>query len=123
MCVTNMSREVEFHVQIFQLLLYHTVAFALAAQMLSLSFTEPVTACKGRGTVLDECNRECSCVNGIMVDCFRVRREFTTYSKEEKKRYLQAYYKITTEEPLKSRFIKFIKIHAKWFWKGWLCFS
>ena len=56
------------------------------------------------------------------MDCFRIRREFTTYSKEEKKRYLQAYYKITTEEPLKSRFIKFISIHANWFWKGWLFF-
>jgi len=79
---------------------------------------EPVTACKGRGIVRDECHRECSCVNGRMVDCFRVRREFTTYSKEEKKRYLQAYYKITTEEPVKSRFVKFITMHAKWFWKG-----
>jgi len=79
---------------------------------------EPVTACKGQGIVRDECHRECSCINGRMVDCFRIRREFTTYSKEEKKRYLQAYYKITTEEPLKSRFIKFISIHANWFWKG-----
>ena len=82
------------------------------------SFAEAVVKCRGRGIVYDECDRQCTCVNGRMTECFRVRKEFTTLSNEEKRRYLQAYYKITTEEPLKSRFVKFISKHAKWFWKG-----
>ena len=85
-----------------------------------LFVVEPVTACKGRGIVLDECKRECDCIDGEMKNCFRIRKEFTTLPNEEKKRYLQAYYKITTEEPLKTRFIPFISKHAKWFWKGLL---
>ena len=72
----------------------------------------------GGGVVYDECGRECACVNGKMTECFRVRKEFTSLSNEEKTRYLQAYYKITTEEPLKSRFVTFIKKHNIWFFKG-----
>ncbi|XP_065062106.1 uncharacterized protein LOC135688960 [Rhopilema esculentum] len=79
---------------------------------------EPYTKCKKSGTILDECNRECQCSNGFMKNCQRVRREFTTFTDEEKKRYLQAYFKITTVEPLKSRFIKFIRKHANLFWLG-----
>ena len=82
------------------------------------SFTEAAVTCRGREIVYDECDRQCACVNGRMTECFRVRKEFTTLSNEEKRRYLQAYYKITTEEPLKSRFIKFINKHRIWFFKG-----
>ena len=79
---------------------------------------ESVRACEGNGKVLDECNRECTCVNGVMKDCYRIRKEFTSYTPEEKRRFLKAYLKITTEEPVKSRLVKFLRIHSKWFWKG-----
>ena len=75
-------------------------------------------ACKGNGTVLDECSRECTCVKGVMQNCYRIRKEFTSYTPEEKRRFLQAYLKITTEEPVKSKLAKFLRLHPKWFWKG-----
>ena len=81
-------------------------------------FVVPYTQCSGKGKRHDECNRECECINGTLTNCYRVRKEFTTLTKKEKQRYLQAYKILTTKEPFKSKYLKFIHIHCSYFSKG-----
>ena len=76
------------------------------------------TQCSGEGKIHDECSRECECINGTLANCYRVRKEFTTLTPEEKQHYLQAYKNLTTKEPFKCKYLKFIHIHFIYFWKG-----
>eukprot|EP00794_Sanderia_malayensis_P004886 gene4886-5526_t len=71
----------------------------------------------GKG-VVDECGRRCKCVDGILMHCQRVRKEFTAMTFAQRKKYITSYKLLTTKEPLKSRYVKFITKHKKYFWKG-----
>eukprot|EP00794_Sanderia_malayensis_P004625 gene4625-5232_t len=85
----------------------------------SLTGKEEYGYCQRPGErVVDECNRHCHCVDGILTGCYRLRREFTTLPWPERKRYVKAYMKLTSIEPLMSRYVTFINKHYYYFWKG-----
>ena len=45
------------------------------------------SSCNVEGSVVkDECNRVCSCVNGTLQKCFRIRKEFTEMGRNEQRR-------------------------------------
>ena len=68
--------------------------------------------------VVDECDRHCTCKNGKLVDCFRVRKEFTSMKSKERRRYLRAYKTLTTKSPYKETYERFIFMHYKYFCWG-----
>lgn len=68
-------------------------------------------SCEGSGTQYDSCDRRCTCKNGKLVDCCRVRREWRSLTQVERCRYINAIYIVSTQEPFKSCYEPFIKIH------------
>lgn len=69
-------------------------------------------------TVIDECNRHCRCQNQKLVDCYRVRKEFTSMTSKERRRYLRTYKTLTTKSPYKETYERFIFMHYKYFCWG-----
>ena len=69
-------------------------------------------------TVIDECNRHCKCRNRKLVDCYRLRKEFTSMTSRERRRYLRAYKTLTTKPPYKETYERFIFMHYKYFCWG-----
>eukprot|EP00795_Rhopilema_esculentum_P007701 gene7701-13528_t len=79
---------------------------------------ESFTRCDKSGVVYDECNRKCYCIDGKMMKCARVRKEFTEMSIPERKRYISAFKKLAADERYKKRHENFVKIHKDLFFKG-----
>ena len=77
-----------------------------------------ITECKGTGKVFDECLRHCDCVDGVKANCYRIRKEFTQMTKQERARYLRAYVKLTTLPSLRYKYDKYIYLHQKYFCYG-----
>ncbi|XP_031570716.1 uncharacterized protein LOC116305035 [Actinia tenebrosa] len=70
-------------------------------------------SCKGKGTVYDHCGRRCDCNAGFYTNCFRVRKEFTQMSFEERRRFVNVYYKATTDPFLRDDFQKILFSHSE----------
>ena len=68
--------------------------------------------------IQDECNRHCTCENSKLTNCYRLRKEFTSMSSEERRRYLRAYKTLTTQSPYKETYERFIFMHYKYFCWG-----
>jgi len=68
--------------------------------------------------VKDECDRHCECHDGKLTNCFRLRREFTSMTSAERRRYLKAYKTLTTKSPYKETYERFIFMHYKYFCWG-----
>ncbi len=83
-----------------------------------LLFLANFTQCSGNGKLFDECERHCDCINGSLQNCYRLRKEFTQMTKQERQRYLQVYMKLTTEQPYKNRYERFVYLHYKYFCYG-----
>uniref|UniRef100_A0A7M5V391 VWFA domain-containing protein n=2 Tax=Clytia hemisphaerica TaxID=252671 RepID=A0A7M5V391_9CNID len=73
---------------------------------------------KDGSPVMDECNRHCTCVNQKLTNCYRLRKEFTSMTSEERRRYLKAYKTLTTKSPYKQTYEPFIFMHYKYFCMG-----
>ena len=69
----------------------------------------------GQGTCYDECGRRCRCVNGQLVNCCRVRKEFTSMSHTERERYIKAVKTISTVLPYKTIYTQLIQKHRTLF--------
>ena len=74
--------------------------------------------CKNDGPFTDECNRQCTCKNNKIKNCYRIRKEFTSMSTEERRRYLRAYKTLTSQQPYKAIYERFIFMHYKYFCWG-----
>ncbi|XP_066922945.1 uncharacterized protein [Clytia hemisphaerica] len=73
---------------------------------------------KDGSPVMDECDRHCTCVNQKLTNCYRLRKEFTSMTSEERRRYLKAYKTLTTKSPYKDTYERFIFMHYKYFCWG-----
>ena len=62
------------------------------------------TTCDGNGTRYDECERRCSCIEGKLQQCERVRKDFRTMGKRDRIRFVKALKLVTTKEPFKSEY-------------------
>ena len=67
--------------------------------------------------IYDECNRKCKCSNGKTTHCYRIRKEFTSMSLEERKRYIRAFKIVSSKQPYKKIYDKLTKKHPDYFWK------
>ncbi|XP_065644294.1 uncharacterized protein LOC100199661 isoform X2 [Hydra vulgaris] len=67
---------------------------------------------------LDECSRRCDCVDGKLVNCRRVRREFSSMSREERDLYLNTIKEFSVNPKYVQTYEKFIMLHQKYFWSG-----
>ena len=68
-----------------------------------------VGTCQGSGTVFDQCGRRCSCSNGTLSACSRVRLDFLSLSVDERKRYLNTVKLVSTDSFYKPRYEYIIK--------------
>lgn len=67
----------------FSILLYLSSTFYLL-----ISGEGAGTGCKEGYTSYDECGQRCTCVRGKLVNCVRVRKEFTSLTTAERKRHI-----------------------------------
>ena len=53
--------------------------------------------CESNGTVFDSVGRQCTCVNGQMVNCCRYRQDWLNLSNEKRTRYIQAVLTVSSD--------------------------
>lgn len=63
----------------------------------------------------DKCDRRCTCRNGRLVDCCRVRKEWRSMTQVERCRYVDAIYTVSTKQPYKACYDDLIAIHRAHF--------
>ena len=69
------------------------------------------TACTGSGEVRDECGRVCTCKDGVLVDCCRLRLDFSTLPAEDRTRYINAVLTISSDPKYKARYDALIALY------------
>ena len=72
-------------------------------------------ACSGLGTQYDSCGRRCTCRNGQLVDCCRVRKEWHSMTQVERCRYVDVFYTVSTSAPWKTCYDQLISTHRTQF--------
>ena len=71
------------------------------------------------GTVsFDDCGQRCTCVRGRLVDCVRIRKEFTTMTPKERRRYIAVIKKASSDPQFKDRYDSLIIEHYNLFESG-----
>ena len=73
--------------------------------------THPTEKCNSDKPVLDECGRRCKCVQGKLVECCRLRKEFLDMTTEERTRYIETVKTASTHPNYKERYEKLITVH------------
>lgn len=71
----------------------------------------PKTPCNEKATYYDACQQRCTCSEGKFL-CYRVRKDFTKMSFEERRRYIDAFYKATTDLHYKDDFEALLNEHS-----------
>ena len=67
--------------------------------------------CKEGSLVLNRCEEHCRCKNGKLVNCFRVRKEFTRKDTKERKRYINAYKIVSVNARFKLDYQRLVAAH------------
>ena len=75
-------------------------------------------ACVEGDVVHDECGRRCQCENGNLVNCCRIRKEFTSMTHEERVRYINTVLKASNDSAFKTEYEDLLLRHKKVFHKG-----
>ena len=70
-------------------------------------------ACEDNKRINDGCDRRCKCEDGELVSCYRVRKEFTRMSFEERKRFIQAVKLASSDPRYKSEYEKLTTFHSR----------
>ena len=74
--------------------------------------------CSGSGTQTDSCGRRCTCKNGKLMNCCRVRKEWHSLTQEERCLYTKTLFTASTKSPWKACYDKLIEIHTVEFLNG-----
>ena len=72
---------------------------------------ENLNQCNSIKPVQDECRRFCECVNGKMVNCYRLRQQFSALSLSQRNHYIEVYKETATNERFQAYFYKLIIVH------------
>ena len=56
------------------------------------------TGCKEGSTSYDECGQRCNCVGGLLVNCVRIRKEFTSLTDTERKKHIDTILKVSEKD-------------------------
>ncbi|XP_032228788.2 uncharacterized protein LOC116612234 [Nematostella vectensis] len=71
--------------------------------------------CSGNKTVYDECMRRCQCSAGQLVKCTRIRKDFPSMSLEERRRFISALIRVSTDQAFIKTYDKLTHLHPKFF--------
>lgn len=74
--------------------------------------------CKGRRYVYNKCGERCRCLWGFMFHCTRIRKEFTSMTYFERKRYINVIKIASTHPSYKSQYDDLITLHMTYFGSG-----
>lgn len=67
--------------------------------------------CKEGSYMLNRCEERCECKNGKLINCFRVRKEFTRMDIKERKRYINAYKTASVNARFKQDYERLVAVH------------
>ena len=81
-------------------------------------FAGSLTRCSDKEYVFDECNRQCSCINNQMKDCYRIRQEFSKMPLSDRLLYINAYLQLSTLPQFNESFQYLVQLHVRAFSKG-----
>ena len=72
--------------------------------------------CKEGSTSYDECGQRCTCVRGQLVNCVRIRKEFTSLTDAERKRHINTILKVSAKGGIyRAQYEQFINEHYRLF--------
>ena len=74
--------------------------------------------CQEGSNAFDSCGQRCTCVAGRLVDCIRIRKEFTSMTFTERQRHINAIKTVSTDPRFKADYDKLINDHRKLFHSG-----
>ena len=80
--------------------------------------TDLYKMCKNDQIVHDKCGRKCTCKDGKLVRCCRLRREFTSMSQEGRVRYIQTVKTASTNPAYKPQYDSLLTLHKTIFSSG-----
>ena len=72
---------------------------------------EETSQCEHGGIAYNNCNDECQCQHGKLVNCYRVRREFTQMSFADRRRYIEAYKRASLDPLFMDDFNNIVASH------------
>lgn len=67
---------------------------------------------------LDRCGQRCRCSGGRLIDCTRIRREFTTMTTGDREKYIRAVVAASTDSRYKADYDRLITLHKTIFNSG-----
>jgi CUB/sushi domain-containing protein len=71
--------------------------------------------CVGNAKVVDQCGQQCTCENGRLINCCRLRQDFTSLTSAEKKRYINAVVTVIEEPQYRGTYTKLLNEYKKSF--------
>ena len=74
--------------------------------------------CQEGSTSFDQCGQRCTCVQGQLVNCVRIRKEFTSMSFLERERYIKVILTASTDPKFKNDYDELINRHRNKFFSG-----
>ena len=88
--------------------------------ILSYIFLDKLLDCRGNELhyQYDECRIRCLCIDGRLTHCYRVRKEFSRMTFNERLRYINAYKTVSTTQPFQEEFDRYVDIHVRLFSEG-----
>ena len=86
---------------------------ARIVNLLIYSFSVPTIACENNEKVEDVCGRSCKCQDGNHISCYRVRKEFTKMSVEERIRFIKAFKLASSDARYTGEYDKITNIHLR----------
>ena len=74
--------------------------------------------CTGSGTQYDTCERRCTCVNRVLTNCCRVRKEWRSLTQTERCRYINAVVTVSTQPQYRPCYNSLVNLHTNFFGQG-----
>ena len=68
--------------------------------------------CKEGSFIFNKCEERCECKKGKLTSCYRVRKEFSKMTIDDRKRYINTYKLASVHPVFKKDFEKFIDLHS-----------
>lgn len=76
------------------------------------------SVCQEGAPAFDQCGQRCACVRGRLVDCVRIRKEFTSMNHSERTLYISVVKTASTDPRLKKDYDNLINVHRQLFVSG-----
>ena len=92
------------------------LSIQISAHVYSFSFVR-LLACRHGSTAYNNCGEKCKCHFGSLINCIRIRKEFTAMSLEERRRYISAIKRASTDQRFRRDYENLINMHQRLFFE------